>query len=96
MPFFVSALSRVSRRNSGPSVCPAAAIHSSNSALGRIRGPSGMAIVAPTRCWSVLDLTIRISRPLGTAADERVRSFETLVVIGQVKEMSPIPVAWDA
>lgn len=29
------------------------------------------------------------------AADERVRSFKTLVVIRQVKEMSPIPVAWD-
>ena len=28
------------------------------------------------------------------AADERVRSFKTLVVIRQVKEMSPIPVAW--
>lgn len=27
------------------------------------------------------------------AADERVRSFKTLVVIRQVKEMSPIPVA---
>ena len=29
------------------------------------------------------------------AADERVRSFKTLVVIRQVKEMSPIPIAWD-
>lgn len=29
------------------------------------------------------------------AANERVRSFKTLVVIRQVKEMSPIPVAWD-
>lgn len=29
------------------------------------------------------------------AADERVRSFKTLVVIRQVKEMSPTPVAWD-
>ena len=29
------------------------------------------------------------------AADERVRSFKTLVVIRQVKEMSPIPVAWE-
>jgi len=29
------------------------------------------------------------------AADERVRSFKTLVVIRQVKEMSPVPVAWD-
>ena len=29
------------------------------------------------------------------AADERVRSFKTLVVIRQVKEMSPIPVAWN-
>ena len=30
------------------------------------------------------------------ATDERVRSFKTLVVIRQVKEMSPIPVAWDS
>jgi Lrp/AsnC family leucine-responsive transcriptional regulator len=30
------------------------------------------------------------------AADERVRSFKTLVVIRQVKELSPIPVAWDS
>jgi Lrp/AsnC family leucine-responsive transcriptional regulator len=29
------------------------------------------------------------------AADERVRSFKTLVIIRQVKEMSPVPVAWD-
>ena len=29
------------------------------------------------------------------AADELVRSFKTLVVIRQVKEMSPIPVAWN-
>jgi Lrp/AsnC family leucine-responsive transcriptional regulator len=29
------------------------------------------------------------------AADERVRSFKTLVVIRQVKEMSPVPVAWE-
>jgi Lrp/AsnC family leucine-responsive transcriptional regulator len=29
------------------------------------------------------------------AADERVRSFQTLVVIRQVKERSPIPVAWE-
>src|SRR3569833_1109460 len=30
------------------------------------------------------------------AADERVRSFKSLVGIRQVKEMSPIPIAWDA
>ena len=29
------------------------------------------------------------------AADERVRSFKTLVIIRQVKELSPVPVAWD-
>ena len=29
------------------------------------------------------------------AADERVRSFKTLVVIRQVKELSPTPVAWE-
>ncbi|MBV9882024.1 MAG: Lrp/AsnC family transcriptional regulator [Sphingomonadaceae bacterium] len=29
------------------------------------------------------------------AADERVRGFQTLVVIRQVKERSPIPVAWE-
>lgn len=29
------------------------------------------------------------------AADERVRSFKTLVVIRQVKELSPIPATWD-
>lgn len=29
------------------------------------------------------------------AADERVRSFNTLVIIRQVKELSPVPVAWD-
>jgi Lrp/AsnC family leucine-responsive transcriptional regulator len=29
------------------------------------------------------------------AADDRVRSFKTLVVIRQIKEMSPIPVGWD-
>lgn len=29
------------------------------------------------------------------AANERVRSFKTLVVIRQVKEMSPVPVAWE-
>lgn len=30
------------------------------------------------------------------SADERVRTFKTLVVIRQVKELSPIPVSWDA
>ena len=38
------------RRNSRPSVCPAAAVHSSSSALGRIREPSGIATTAPARC----------------------------------------------
>lgn len=28
------------------------------------------------------------------AADDRVRSFKTLVIIRQVKEASPIPIAW--
>ncbi len=30
------------------------------------------------------------------AADDRVRSFKTLVVIRQVKDASPVPVAWAA
>jgi len=29
------------------------------------------------------------------SADERVRSFKTLVVIREVKALSPVPVAWD-